>query len=158
MLDELALFVHIVKSGTLKKAAHSSGLPAATVTRRLQKLEHQLECKLIHRNSHQFTLTNEGQKLYEESVFLVESLEAKTKHFRGELKESAGKIKILAPIPLATGILAPHFSDFLQQHPDIDIEFVLSNQIDNFLTSGADFAIRIGPRRFGAIPNPNRPY
>lgn len=42
MLDDLALFVSIVEAGSLHAAAVKEDLPAATVTRRLQKLESQL--------------------------------------------------------------------------------------------------------------------
>jgi len=75
MLDDIALFVHIAKTGSLSKTAQLQALPAATVTRRLQKLEHQLKCKLITRSARQFNLTPEGEKLFDECSYLVESLE-----------------------------------------------------------------------------------
>ncbi|MGL4602635.1 MAG: helix-turn-helix domain-containing protein [Iodobacter sp.] len=43
MLDDLALFVRIVEGGSLSAAALALGIPAATLTRRLQKLEHLLD-------------------------------------------------------------------------------------------------------------------
>jgi LysR family transcriptional regulator AphB len=39
MFDDLALFVSIVDHGSLQAAARHANLPAATLTRRLQKLE-----------------------------------------------------------------------------------------------------------------------
>ena len=57
MLDDIALFVHIAKTGSLSKAAEIQAIPAATVTRRLQKLERRLKCKLINRSARQFNLT-----------------------------------------------------------------------------------------------------
>lgn len=61
VLDDIALFITIVKAGSLKAAAKVKNLPAATVSRRLKLLEEQLSCRLIHRNSHQFKVTSEGQ-------------------------------------------------------------------------------------------------
>ena len=42
MYDGIALFIHIAQQGGLGNAAKHLGLPPATVTRRLQKLEYQL--------------------------------------------------------------------------------------------------------------------
>lgn len=40
-------------------------------------------------------------------------------------------------------LFSPFFS-FLNQHSDIDLQLALSNELSNFLASGADFAIRVG--------------
>ena len=51
MLDDLSLFIAIVGAGSFNRAAQQQNIPAATLTRRLQKLEESLGCKLLHRNS-----------------------------------------------------------------------------------------------------------
>lgn len=43
MLDDLALFVRIVEGGSLSAADQTLAIPAATLTRRLQKLEYLLD-------------------------------------------------------------------------------------------------------------------
>ncbi|NRA85765.1 MAG: LysR family transcriptional regulator [Gammaproteobacteria bacterium] len=144
MLDDIALFVTIVKAGSLKAAAKVANLPPATVSRRLKILEQQLSCRLIHRNSHQFTVTNEGAELYQQSVYLVESIGARLASFRSEISGISGNIKVLAPLSLTASTLQPIFTSFLNQNVDIDLQLQLSNELTNFLASGADFAIRVG--------------
>jgi len=144
MLDDIALFVIIVKSGSLKAAAKVSKLPSATVSRRLKNLEKQLSCRLIHRNSHRFTVTNEGQKLYQQSAYLLESLDTRLSSFRSEISGSSGPIKVLAPLSLVTSTLQPIFTSFLELNSDVDLHLELSNDLTSFLASGADFAIRVG--------------
>ncbi len=147
MLNDIALFVHIVKTGSLNKAAELQALPAATVTRRLQKLEHKLKCKLINRSARQFNVTLEGQKLFDECSYLVDSLEERTKQFETSVNDLSGKIKVLAPTNLAIGELSHAWSEFVSQHEEINVEFVLDNKMDNFLAMQADFAIRVGPQQ-----------
>ncbi|MFT5881073.1 MAG: LysR family transcriptional regulator AphB [Moritella sp.] len=147
MLNDIALFVHIVKTGSLSKAAELQALPAATVTRRLQKLEHKLKCKLINRSARQFNLTLEGQKLFDECSYLVESLEDRTNLFETSVNELSGKIKLLAPTNLAISSLSKAWSGFISKYEDIELEFVLDNKTDNFLATQADFAIRVGPQQ-----------
>ena len=48
MLDDIALFIHIVQKQGLAPTAKALDIPAATVTRRLQRLENTLRCQLIH--------------------------------------------------------------------------------------------------------------
>jgi len=60
MLDDLALFVSIVEAGSLHAAAVKEDLPAATVTRRLQKLESQLGYRLLNRSARRLQPTAEG--------------------------------------------------------------------------------------------------
>lgn len=147
MLNDIALFVHIVKTGSLSKAAKLQGLPAATVTRRLQKLEHKFKCKLINRSARQFNLTFEGQKLFDECSYLVESLEDRTNQFESSVNEISGKIKLLAPTNLAIGPIRVALTEFVSKYEDIDFEFILDNKTDDFLATQADFAIRIGPQQ-----------
>jgi len=146
MLNDIALFVHIVKTGNLSQAAKLQALPAATVTRRLQKLEHKLKCKLINRSARQFNLTAEGQKLFDECSYLVESLEDRTHQFESSVNELSGKIKLLAPTNLAIGPLSDALITFISEYEEIDFEFIFDNKRDDFLTTQADFAIRVGPQ------------
>lgn len=75
MYDDIVLFVHIVQQQGLAPAAKKLDLPAATVTRRLQRLETSIGHQLIHRSARQFVLTPEGEAFYQAYAGLVEQLE-----------------------------------------------------------------------------------
>ncbi len=64
MLDDLTLFIAIVRAGSLNKAAAQVNMPAATLTRRLQKLENRLGCRLLHRSPRGIRLTQEGEAYF----------------------------------------------------------------------------------------------
>ncbi|MCZ4252316.1 helix-turn-helix domain-containing protein [Pseudoalteromonas shioyasakiensis] len=51
MIDDIALFIQIVKQGGLSNAAESLSLPTATVSRRLQRLEQRLGEQLLNRSA-----------------------------------------------------------------------------------------------------------
>ncbi|WDD97398.1 LysR family transcriptional regulator [Thalassomonas actiniarum] len=147
MLDDLALFVHIAKAGSLNKAALQQALPPATVTRRLQKLEQQLKCRLINRSARQFKLTLEGKKLFDDCSYLVESLQERTDLFESSVNELSGKIRLLAATNLAIGPLNQVWSTFMAKYQEIELEFILDDKVDNFLATQADFAVRVGPQQ-----------
>jgi LysR family transcriptional regulator AphB len=145
MYDDIVLFVHIVQQQGLASAAQKLGLPAATVTRRLQRLEASVTRQLIHRSARQFALTAEGEVFYQAYAGLVEQLEQTQLLLSGELNLLAGPLTVLAPSNISTGLLQPMWSGFIKAHPDIKLELILSNSVESMLSSGADIALRIGP-------------
>jgi LysR family transcriptional regulator AphB len=151
MYDDIVLFVHIVQQQGLAATAQKRGLPAATVTRRLQRLEASIGRQLIHRSARQFVLTPEGEAFYQAYAGLVEQLEQTQQQLSGELNILAGPLKVLAPTNISTGLLQPMWSGFIKTYPDITLELMLSNSVDSMLSSGADIALRIGPQESSAL-------
>ena len=146
MFDDIALFVHIVQEQGLAGAAKKMDVPAATVTRRLKRLEVTMGSQLIHRSARQFSLTPEGESCYQAYADLVEQFELTAQQLSKELHALSGPLKVLAPTNISIGILQPMWSGFIKQYPQITLELKLSNQLENMLPSGADLALRIGPQ------------
>ena len=146
MYDDIVLFVHIVQQQGLALAASKLALPAATVTRRLKRLEDSIGRKLIHRSARQFVLTPEGESFYQAYAGLVEQLEQTQQQLSFELNALAGPLSVLAPTNISTGLLQPMWSGFIKAYPDIKLELNLSNSMDDMISSGADIALRIGPQ------------
>lgn len=144
MLDELALFVSIVETGSLRAAAEKASMPAPTLTRRLQKLEQHLGCRLLHRSARRMTPTREGWQYYEQCRPLVHSLQQATAKLDVTLRQVSGLIRILAPADLANDNLAPAWMSFLSRYPDVRFELELNNYTQDLIGSGADVAIRVG--------------
>lgn len=146
MYDDIALFVHIVQEQGLAAAAKKMAVPAATVTRRLKRLEVTMNSQLIHRSARQFSLTPEGESCYQAYADLVEQFELTAQQLSKELHALSGPLKVLAPTNISIGILQPMWSGFIKKYPEITLELKLSNQLENMLPSGADLALRIGPQ------------
>ena len=144
MLDDLALFIAIVEAGSLNAAAEREGLPTATVTRRLQKLEAGLGYRLLHRSARRTQPTAEGLQYYEQCRPLVQALRQATLRLDATLGAIEGTIRVLAPVNFASEILAPAWASFLEQYPKVKLELELSNEVQDLVGSGADLAVRIG--------------
>lgn len=144
MFDAIALFVSIVEAGSLSAAAERLGLPAATVTRRLQALERELGCRLLHRSARRLQPTAEGMQYYEQCRPLVHALTQATQSLDANLRRIAGHVRVLAPVNLASGPLTPAWTGFLEAHPGVSLELQLSNTVQDLVGSGADLAIRVG--------------
>ena len=60
-LNDIALFVHVVRSGSFAEAARRLGMPSNTIRRRVQGLEEQLGTRLLQRSTRKLTLTSAGE-------------------------------------------------------------------------------------------------
>ncbi|MGO3857748.1 MAG: LysR family transcriptional regulator [Neisseriaceae bacterium] len=145
MLDDLALFTQIVSCGSLNAAAELNGMPASTLTRRLQKLEQKLGHKLLTRTARNMTPTPEGWQYYEQCQPLLNALQQTTDQLHKNFHEIAGPLRVLAPVNLANSLLAPAWASFMQAHPDIKLDLSLNNHTQSLIDTGADLAIRFGP-------------
>lgn len=159
MLDDLALFVSIVDHGSLQAAARHANLPPATLTRRLQKLENMLGCQLLLRSARSLKPTPEGLQYYEQCRPLLTALAQTTATLDDDLNQVKGALRVLAPVNLSRGLLAPAYASFVATWPEIRLELSLSNRNEDVWRHGADLAIRVGPqddpklrqRRLGVI-------
>jgi LysR family transcriptional regulator AphB len=160
MLDDLALFVSIVDEGSLQAAARRVGLPPATLTRRLQRLEADLGCQLLLRSARSLRPTPEGVLYYEQCRPLLVALRQATTTLDDDLNQVKGTLRVLAPINVSRSLLAPAWASFLKAWPQIRLELKLSNMNEDLWRNGADLALRVGTqsdpklhqRRLGAIP------
>ena len=59
--SHLEEFVAVVEAGSVSAAARDLGLPRASVSRRLAKLEASYGVQLLHRETHRHTLTEAGR-------------------------------------------------------------------------------------------------
>jgi len=146
MFDDIVLFINIVQCRGLAAAAKQLQLPAATVTRRLQKLENAVGCQLIHRSARQFKLTADGEIYYQAYAELAHQLQTTAHELDRDTQQISGRLKVLAPTNISNGILQPMWSDFLKTYPEIQLNLELNNKTDDLLMSQADIALRIGPQ------------
>src|SRR5207245_9238040 len=70
-VDALLVFGKVVESRSLSKAAALLGMPKSTVSRKLTKLEADLGIKLLRKNTHQLTVTDLGEKVYDHAVNIL---------------------------------------------------------------------------------------
>jgi DNA-binding transcriptional LysR family regulator len=143
-LDDLQLFHLTVQQGSLRAAAHSLKMPIATLSRRLQKLEQSLGCRLLERSAHHFALTEIGRRYFAACGPLLTDLHAVTEELDAVQHELSGPLRITAPVSLSQHWLGRCFFDFMRRYPNIRLQLVVSNQNENLIEQQLDAAIRVG--------------
>ncbi|GAB2879707.1 LysR family transcriptional regulator [Pseudoduganella ginsengisoli] len=143
-LNDMALFVEVVKAKSFRRAGEAIGMPIATVSRRINGLEQAIGLRLLHRTTRRIELTEAGQLYYERCRRIVE--EARLAHQQlGELLEQpSGVLRVSLPVDFAAIFLAPSLGEFAQRYPGIRFELDLTPRKVDLVAEPFDLAIRMG--------------
>ena len=144
-LNDIALFVQVVRSGSFAEAARRLGVPPNTVSRRVQQLEEQLGARLLQRSTRKLTLTSAGEAFNERCASSVDGLVDAGQELITGNQEASGLVRVAAPADFFDFFLMEWVADFLRAHPRVRIEFVLSDARADLIAERIDVAFRGGP-------------
>ncbi|WP_288440920.1 LysR family transcriptional regulator [uncultured Pseudomonas sp.] len=143
-LNDMALFVEVVKAKGFRHAAEALGIPNSTVSRRIAQLEKSIGLRLLHRTTRRTELTEAGQLYYDRCRRIVD--EARIAHEQlGELlAQPTGVLRVSLPVDFAVTYLAPLITEFAELYPGLTFDFDLTPRRVNLVSEPFDVAIRIG--------------
>ncbi|MDO5104036.1 MAG: LysR substrate-binding domain-containing protein [Lautropia sp.] len=144
-LNDLYLFAQTVDAGGFSAAARATGIPKATISRRIAQLEKRLGVTLIQRNTHQFQVTYVGQRYYRHCAALITEAEAAEQVIQLYASEPRGTVKLSCPKELLDLYVNDMLIPFMQRYPDIVLEVESTNRRVDVLQERFDFAIRVRP-------------
>ncbi|MDF7681748.1 LysR family transcriptional regulator [Enterobacteriaceae bacterium ESL0689] len=99
-LDDLNLFLNVVKEESLSKAFEKTAIPIPSISRRLTNLEDSVGGKLLNRSTRSISLTGLGEMYYERCLGPLSECAMITEHLDECYHNLSGNIKITAPINL----------------------------------------------------------
>ena len=140
-------FVRIVEAGSLSQAAAHMGTTQPTVSRRLQALERSLGLRLLQRSTRAMRLTEDGERCYERAKALIESWEALEGEARGVADVAKGRLRVLVPHAFGQEQLVRPLTEFLQQHPQVVVDWMLRDDVHDLIGAGIDCALQVGEVR-----------
>ncbi len=144
LLNDMALFVEVVKARGFRHAAEALGIPNSSVSRRVTSLEKAIGLRLLHRTTRKIELTEAGQIYFERCKRIVD--EARLAHEQlGELlAQPSGILRASLPVDFATIYLAPLLAEFARRYPGIGFDFDLTPRLVDLVAEPFDVAIRMG--------------
>jgi DNA-binding transcriptional LysR family regulator len=145
-LDELAIFVAIIDSGSLAGAARQLRRSRPAVTRALAALEARAGARLIARTTRQLMATEAGRELAASARDVLAQYDASLSGVTGA--PMRGLLRITAPLAFGRRHVTPIVAEFLDLHPELQVELVLADRNLDLIEEGLHLAVRIG-----ALPN-----
>ena len=143
-LNEVAVFIKVVQSGSFSKAAQLLAMPNSTVSSKVSSLEKRLGITLIQRTTRKLNVTPAGQAYFKRCIQGLEEIQSAEMEIAQTQGEPQGLLRITAPIELGSSVLPGLISDYTNQYPKVRVEIILTDQRIDLLSEGVDLAIRAG--------------
>lgn len=118
--DDLRIFIAAARASSLTGAAKKLGIDAATVGRRLARLETALKATLVVRSPEGLQLTASGARLFEIALQAEAAMDAVARSAEPDVV--GGTVRISAAEGFGTTILAPALPALRVQRPGLRIE------------------------------------
>jgi len=141
-LNSVELFVRVVQKGSFSAASRHTGVPVATVSRRVSELERSLDVRLLERSTRHLRLTGAGSTLYEFVSRGLQEMDAGVLALQNRESELKGTLRLSLP---------PNFEpwrdllrDFQAKFPHIEIDVYTTERKIDLIEDGVDVALRIG--------------
>ena len=138
-----ACFVAVADGGSFTAAATTLGLSKASVSKAVTRLEASLGITLLHRSSRVVAVSTAGAGLLDEARAMVAAATAATEAARGDRVDLAGPIRLAAPMSFGIKVLGPPLAAFLDKHPAVEVDVILSDARNDLIAEGIDLALRI---------------
>ncbi len=123
----LRMFYMIATEKSITKAAKRLGLSQPSVSTALQKLETQLSCQLVFRDSRHFALTQRGDRVYRECRDIFHGAERIALMVRGAAEDESGEVRYQIISNLASPMLDEILRLFHQRHPSVSFQSEVQN-------------------------------
>lgn len=143
-LRALKYFVHVVETGSFTKAATFFSVPPSSLSRRVADLEKSLGATLLKRTTRVLTLTEIGQRYYQQVSEIIKTLEVTDESVRSYQTTPMGMLKISSTVGFGEQILLPLLDEFSTLYPKITLNVTLSDELTTLGRDEVDLAIRGG--------------
>jgi DNA-binding transcriptional LysR family regulator len=144
-------FLSVMERGSLSGAARALGLGQPTVGRHIDGLERALSLKLFTRSFDGFAPTDAALELKPYAAGLSATAAALRRAADSHGEGIRGTVRLTASEVIGVEVLPPILANLRRAHPELSVELMLSNRIDDLLHREADIAVRMLPPAQAAL-------
>ena len=149
--DDLRLFLAVARAGSLLGAGKALRLDAATLGRRVARLEKTLGIALFVKSPQGYTLTEAGTRLMERAEAAEQAMRQATAGVEAPSNELRGQIRVGAPDGCANFLLPQVCARLVAENPGLDVQIVALPRVFNLSRREADMAIGVSAPTGGRL-------
>lgn len=136
-------FLAVLREGSLSAAARTLGLTQPTLARHIDALETAVGFELFVRSQQGLAPTEGALELKPYAESLAATTAAAMRAASGLGRSTRGTVRVTASEIVGAEVLPPILTSLRERYPELEIELVLSNAVDNLLRRDADIAVRM---------------
>ncbi|MGO4573034.1 LysR family transcriptional regulator [Microvirga sp. 2TAF3] len=136
-------FLAVLREGSLSGAARALGLTQPTIGRHVDALEQALGIGLFIRSQHGLAPTDAALEMRPYAEAMEATSDAMLRAASGSSGEVRGAVRVTASEVIGAEVLPPILTKLREEHPDLVVELVLTNRMEDLLQRHADIAVRM---------------
>jgi len=140
----MTAFVRVVETGSFSAAARQIGVGQPAISKTIAQLEDRLQVRLLIRSTHGLTPTNAGLRFFERARTAVQEAEEAELEAKGAGAGLSGRLRICAATTFSRIMILPHLSQFMDSHPELEVDVILDDRVIDLVSEGIDVALRMG--------------
>ena len=141
--QSLILLVDIVDAGNLSKAARKLKMSRANISYHLTQFEQSLGLQLLRRTTRRVEPTEVGLKLYQHGRIIRDELLAARESVDTLGRGLHGSVRLSLPTGFGHLVMSDWMIEFKRAYPDIALDVMFENRVDDLLREEIDIAIRV---------------
>ena len=150
--DKLKIFHTVAEAGSFTNASTILNLRQSAISRQIQSLEKDLKINLFERHERGLVLTSNGEYLFKTANDVISKLKEVESNLSEEKNQIKGKLIVTTVVSFGTTWLTPRIKEFMDLHPEIEIELIFNDIEVDLATGHADVAIRMrSPKELNLI-------
>ena len=143
-LAAITAFVFVGDTGGFRAAADALGVTSAGVSKAVSRLEAKVGAMLVARTTRSVRLTSAGKVFHARCKAILADLEEAGREVAEGSALPQGRLVIGASRAFGRMRVLPVVTDYLRQHPRVEVDVRLSDRLVDLVSEGVDLAIRIG--------------
>lgn len=157
-MRSMEVFVRVVDTGSFSGAARALDMSTVMVSKHIVALEKLVGARLLHRTTRSLSLSEIGERYAEQCRHILQLVQAAETGVLAMRAVPRGTLKLSAPVAFGSQCLAPAMADYLDRHPEVNLDLELSNRLSDVVEEGLDAAVRIGALKdTSMVARPLRP-
>ena len=143
-LQAMEVFVRVVETGGITRAADSLHMPKATAATLIQKLEAVLGVKLLNRTTRRVSVTPDGAAYYERCLSILAEVRETEESLAKQQATPRGRVRADVPTLMARSVFVPALPKFFERYPQIELALASNERRADLIEGGIDCAVWSG--------------
>lgn len=145
-LAEMNAFIAVAERRSFASAAVQLGVSRSRLSETIRELEGRLGVRLLNRTTRSVAPTAAGERLLTQIRPLLADFDAVLDSINAFRDKPAGLLRLTVPPPVASFMLAPLLSRFLDKYPAINLEIAVDGALTDIVAGRFDAGMRAGDR------------
>ena len=141
---DMEVFVQVVDQGGFSAAGRVLNLTPSAISKIITRLEERLGVRLLNRTTRHLRLTQEGETFHRRSRTILRDIADAEEAVGAVHGRPRGVLRILTTVAFGNYQVVPLVPEFMERHPEIELDISLHDGRLDLRRSGEDVAVLYG--------------